>query len=162
MDPFIGEIKMVSFGFAPQGWAMCDGQILPIMQNPMLFSVIGTTYGGDGFNYFFLPDFRGKAPLHFNAEFPIGHAGGEAGHTLTPAEMPSHKHSVYASNASENTGLPMDAVWSNVTEGYADTPAVPMHSNALGVTGGQPHENRQPFLVLNFVIALQGLFPSRD
>ena len=162
MDPFIGEIKMVSFWFAPQGWALCDGQLLQISQNQTLYALIGVTYGGDGINNFALPDFRGRVPIHSNAGFPLGSAGGEAAHTLAVNEMPLHKHSVYASNAAENINLPTGAVWPTVTEGYAVAPDTPMHNAALGVTGGQGHENRQPFTVLNFVIALQGLFPSRE
>ncbi|RPJ26492.1 MAG: phage tail protein [Chloroflexi bacterium] len=162
MDPFLGEIKIVSFNFAPRGWAACDGQILQNMQNQTLFSLLGTLYGGNGTTTFALPDFRGKVPLHFGAGFIQGQSGGETAHTLTLNEMPAHTHTVAASNADPDVPLPGGNVWPAVTNGYAGTPNATMNPAALVSTGGQPHENRQPYLVLNFVIALQGVYPTRD
>lgn len=162
MDPFLGEIKIVSFNYPPQGWASCDGQIMQIQQNQALYALLGITYGGNGTTTFALPDFRGKVPLHFGAGFGFGSSGGEAKHTLTAAEIPSHTHTVRASSAVPDVPAPADNVWPAVTEGYASGSNAVMNSAALGSTGGQPHENRQPYLVLNFVIALQGIWPSRD
>jgi microcystin-dependent protein len=162
MEPFLGEIKMVSFSFAPVGWATCDGQTMQIQQNQALYALLGVTYGGNGTTTFNLPDLRGRVPIHFNATYPQGSAAGEAGHVLQPAEMPSHTHAVYASDGLSNTPLPTGNVWPAVTQGYAATPNADMKSAALATTGGQPHENRQPFLVLNFVIATTGIFPSRE
>jgi microcystin-dependent protein len=162
MEPFIGEIKIVSFNFPPQGWAFCDGQELSIAQNQALYALLGVTYGGNGTTTFGLPDFRGRVPLHFGAGISQGSTGGEAMHTLQPVEMPAHTHAVSASNAAANVPLPTGNTWALMTGGYAAEPDATMNAAALGSTGGQPHENRQPYLVLNFVIALVGIFPSRD
>src|SRR5512139_1650461 len=118
MEPFLGEIKIVSFGFAPQGWAACDGQILQINQNQALYALLGITYGGNGINTFALPDFRGRVPLHFGSGFALGNSSGEATHVLTTSEMPAHTHTVSASNAAPDAPLPTDNVWPAVTEGY--------------------------------------------
>ncbi|MBN2387247.1 MAG: phage tail protein [Anaerolineales bacterium] len=162
MEPFLGEIKIVSFNFAPAGWAACDGQTMQIVQNQALYALLGTTYGGNGSTTFGLPDLRGRVPLHFNATYPPGNAGGEAGHVLTAAEMPSHTHTVSASDAAANAPSPTGNTWAAANNGYAAAPDATMKPAALGTTGGQPHENRQPYLVLNFVIATTGIFPSRD
>ncbi len=162
MEPFLGEIRIVSFGFAPSGWAACDGQIMGISQNQALFSLLGTTYGGDGITTFALPDFRGRVPLHFSAQYAIGSASGEAQHTLTVNEIPAHTHTVSANSAVPNAPLPTDNVWSAVTQGYASGSNAVMNPAALASTGGQPHENRQPYLALNFIIALDGVWPQRD
>jgi microcystin-dependent protein len=162
MEPFLGEIKMVSFNFAPTGWATCDGQTMQIQQNQALYALLGLTYGGNGTTTFCLPDLRGRVPLHFNGTYPQGNVGGEASHLLTTAEVPSHTHSVYASDAAANAPSPTGNTWAAATKGYAAAPDATMKPAALATTGGGAHENRQPFLVLNFVIALDGIFPSRD
>jgi microcystin-dependent protein len=162
MDPFIGEIKMVGFTFAPLDWAMCDGQILQIAQNSALFALLGTTYGGNGSTTFALPDLRGRVPLQANASIPLGSAGGAVNHTLAAAEMPSHKHAALACEAVPDTREPANASWPSVTEGYAVSANASMKNTVLGATGGgSAHENRQPFIVVNFIIALQGLWPVR-
>jgi microcystin-dependent protein len=163
-DPFLGQISIVSFGFAPRGWATCDGQVMSIPQNSALFSLLGTTYGGNGTTNFNLPDFRGRVPLHFGAGISQGGSSGEAMHTLSVGEMPTHTHTVSASDAAPDVPLPTGNTWPAVTNGYAGAPdATVMNPAALGSAGaGQPHENRQPYLVLNFVIALVGIFPSRN
>ncbi len=161
MDPFLGEIKIVGFDFAPQGWAACDGQILQIVQNQALYALLGITYGGNGSTTFGLPDLRGRVPLHFSSVIPMGGSGGEASHALAAAEMPLHTHAVHASDAFPDASLPTGNIWPNVTKGYADSPDTAMKSSVLGATGGQSHENCQPYLVVNFVISLVGIFPSR-
>jgi microcystin-dependent protein len=163
VDPFLGEIRIVSFNFPPTGWATCDGQTMQISQNSALYSLLGTLYGGDGSNTFKLPDLRGRVPLHFGSGISQGGTGGgEAGHVLTPAEMPAHTHTIYASDAVANAPSPAGNIWPAVTKGYDATPNATMNAAALGTTGGQAHENCQPYLVLNFVIATTGLFPSRS
>lgn len=162
MDPFLGEIKIVSFDFAPMGWATCDGQLMSISQNSALFSLLGTTYGGNGTTTFGLPDLRGRVPIHFNVTYPRGIPGGEASHVLQPAETPAHSHTVYASNAAANAPSPTGNTWSAVNNGYAAAPDASMKPAALTTTGGQPHENRQPYLILNFIIATSGLYPTRS
>jgi microcystin-dependent protein len=161
--PFIGEIKVVAFNFAPQGWAFCNGQFLPINQNQALFSLLGTMYGGNGQTTFALPDLRGRVPIHFNTNTQ-GQALGEPSHTLTMAEMASHTHVL---NANTNSGQnnPPGAVLAKAAANMYGPPSsqTTMGPNTVGNTGGsQPHENRQPFLVLNFCIALVGMFPSRN
>lgn len=162
-EPFLGEIKIVSFNFAPKGWALCNGQFLPINQNQALFSLFGTYYGGNGQTTFALPDFRGKVPLHLGNGFTQGQSGGETAHTLTTSELPAHTHTVSASDAAPNVASPAGNVWPSVASGYASTANASMHPSSLGNAGGnQPHENIQPYLVLNFVVALQGIFPSQN
>jgi microcystin-dependent protein len=162
-EPYIGQISIVSFNFAPQGWAACDGQVMPINQNQALYALLGTTYGGNGTTTFNLPDFRGRVPLHFGAGISLGGRSGEEMHTLSANEMPAHLHTVSASNADPNAPLPTGNVWPAVTSGYAGTPDATMNPAALGTAGAsQPHQNCQPYLVLNFVIALVGIFPSRN
>jgi microcystin-dependent protein len=161
-EPFIGEIKIVSFNFAPQGWATCDGQTMQIQQNQALYSLLGVIYGGNGTTTFNLPDLRGRIPLHFGAGISQGANGGEASHTLIASEMPAHTHTVSASDAIPNVPSPTGNTWAVTTNVYAAAPDAAMNPAALGATGGQPHENRQPYLVLNFVIATMGLYPSRE
>lgn len=163
-EPFLGEIKMTSFGFAPRGWAFCNGQLLPINQNQALFSILGTTYGGDGRTTFALPDMRGRVPVHGDV---IGMQGGEAQHTVTSAELPVHNHAMLASTAISHAPDPTGRVLGSVEAGalniyhQADGSAA-LHPSTLNQTGGnQAHNNMQPYSTTNFIIALQGIFPSR-
>jgi microcystin-dependent protein len=167
--PFMSEIRIMAFNFAPKGWAECNGQFLPINQNQALFSLLGTTYGGNGQTTFALPDMRGRLPVHVGASFTQGQAGGQEFHTVTLSEMPAHQHFASAStvqaDATTNGPLPTRMLaQSNFSFGYGD--ATNFGAMSPGVMtnqgGSQPHENRQPFLVLNFCIALQGAFPSQN
>ena len=168
-EPFLGEIRVVSFGFAPKGWAQCNGQLLPINQNQALFSILGTTYGGNGQTNFALPSLQGRAPTHFGAGMTQGAMGGEAQHTLTSVELPAHTHAMRAATDFANSALPAGAVPATKPRGGRDIYAPPggsvtaLDPAAISAVGGsQPHENMQPYLTLNFVIALQGIFPSRN
>lgn len=162
-EPFLSEIKVCAFNYAPRGWAMCNGQPLPINQNQALFSLLGTTFGGDGRVNFALPDFRGRVPFHVGSSFVLGQRAGEQAHTLSVAELPPHAHLINASTAQGNdpnpgghllasplnrSYRPPDGVFVNLAEGVGN------------VGGSQAHLNMQPFLALNFLIALQGIFPS--
>ena len=173
--PYLGEIKIISWNFPPKGWVFCNGQLLPINQNQALFSILGTTYGGNGQTTFALPDFRGRSPFH-RGNMTLGQAGGEAAHTLSLAEMAAHTHTPQGSNTSGNLVFPAAAspvVQHNIgaisTQNPYQSPTSPgftaaaMHPASVSNTGGgQAHENMQPYLVLNFIIALQGIFPSRN
>jgi len=166
-EPFLAEIRICSFNFAPRGWALCSGQLLPINQNQALFSLLGTTYGGDGRVNFGLPDLRGRAPMHFSAGITLGERAGEENHTLTLAEAPAHQHRLRASTDFTNTGVPGGALTAAKKRGginiygTAGTANVNMHPGSVSPAGQtQAHGNMQPFLTLNFVIALQGIFPS--
>jgi microcystin-dependent protein len=163
-EPFLSEIKIVSFNFAPKGWALCNGQLLPINQNQALFSLLGTTYGGNGQTTFALPDLRGRIPIHFGQSFTLGQVGGQEAHTLTMQEMAAHSHIFSASDAAPNQGSPAGNIWANNSSAYSSaSPDVAMNAASISNAGGsQPHVNVQPFLVLNFIIALQGIFPSRN
>jgi microcystin-dependent protein len=164
-EPFLSEIRLMSFGFAPRGWAQCNGQLLPINQNQALFSLLGTTFGGDGRVNFALPDLRARTPIHVGAGHTLGEHGGEQAHTLNIAEVPQHTHAVAAST-SANGGVATpngnylgggDNVYQPANGGTLTT----MRPDTVTNTGGsQPHLNMQPFLTLNFCIALQGIFPS--
>lgn len=163
-EPFLAEIKIISWNFAPRGWAFCNGQLLPINQNQALFSLLGTTYGGDGRVNFALPDLRGRAPLH-RGTITLGSRGGEEFHTLSIGEIPSHTHQSQASNTTGDTPIPTGNVLGNSAAKMYHAPTnlttlLPASITPYGQSQG--HENRQPYLVLNFVIALQGLFPSRN
>lgn len=163
-EPFLAEIRIVGFDFAPRGWAFCDGQILPINQNQSLYSLLGTTYGGDGRTSFALPDLRGRAPIHVGPGHTLGNKGGEETHTLSSAEMPAHDHVAFASGNDGSGRDPSGQLLGNALNLYA-APAnlTGIRTGTITHTGGsQPHENEQPSLVLNFCIALQGLFPSRN
>jgi microcystin-dependent protein len=179
-DPFLSELRIFTFNFAPTGWAMCNGQLLPINQNQALFSLIGTFYGGNGTTNFALPNLQGRVPLHMGGEFSIGDSGGEESHTLVTSEMAVHNHTMNATAAqatvgpggrvpgtgvapaeavagSSNDPIPVDIYSSNAI------PDLSFDTGSLGSTGGsEGHENRQPFLALNICIAIQGIFPSRS
>ena len=164
--PFLGEIKLIAFNFAPSGWALCNGQFLPINQNQGLFSLLGTMYGGNGQTTFQLPDLRGRAPVHQGMNLTIGTRGGEEFHTVSQSEMPAHTHALSASNAADvaaNTNNPADNYPANdpinAYRTTADTTFSPLAVTSVG--GSQPHENRQPYLTVGFMIALQGIFPSQ-
>jgi microcystin-dependent protein len=164
-EPFLSEIRIMSFNFAPKGWALCNGQLLPINQNQALFSLLGTTFGGDGRVNFGLPDLRGQVPIHVGNGHTLGEKGGEQAHTLSIAEIPTHVHAFNASTnvAAANTGPNGNYLAQSSGEflyGAASNP-VAMAPTAIGNTGGsQAHQNLQPYLALTFCIALQGVFPS--
>jgi microcystin-dependent protein len=168
MDPFIGEIRMFGGNFAPQGWALCAGQLLPISQYDALFNLLGTTYGGDGQTTFGLPDLRGRAPIHTNSTYPQGAVVGTEQVTLTSTTLPAHGHIAMALSGPGSTGKPDSAVWAGSTLSdnlYKDALAAPttMLGSALSLAGGnQPHDNMQPYLVINFIIALEGIYPSQS
>jgi microcystin-dependent protein len=169
-EPFLGEIRMMSFNFPPKGWAVCAGQLLPINQNQALFSLLGTMYGGDGRVNFALPNLVGRVPIHRSSTFTQGQAGGETSHTITMAEMPAHTHVVNADSGgpiagSGNqpganrllSGSNPGQLWANFTN------PTPMNPGVIGDVGGsQPHNNMQPFATTGFCIALIGIFPSRN
>jgi microcystin-dependent protein len=161
--PFMGELKLISWNFPPKGWAFCNGQFLPINQNQALFSLLGTMYGGNGQTTFALPDLRGRAPLHIGQGFIQGQTFGQEFHTLTLGEMPQHNHFVNVSTQNGNQAdISIMAGLSNAySSGFTD-PTTLQPATVTNVGGSQPHENRQPLLVLNWIIALQGVFPSRN
>ncbi|HLH90087.1 MAG TPA: tail fiber protein [Xanthobacteraceae bacterium] len=182
-EPFLSEIRIMSFNFAPKGWALCNGQILPINQNQALFSLLGTRYGGDGRTNFALPDLRGRISLHMGSSgggnHALGEKGGEVAHTLNISEMAAHTHLVNAIDASPAQGnaghIPSNTrllaqsqaiVNGNAQDVQLYVPTNPSKSFAAGSVnpsgGSQPHQNQQPFLALNFCIALQGIFPSQN
>ena len=161
-EPFLSEIRIMSFVFAPKGWALCNGQLLPINQNQALFSLLGTTFGGDGRVNFALPDLRGQTPIHVGSGHTLGERGGEQSHTLSISEIPTHTHVLQASGSNAGTNSPTNAVLANATAVY-HTPSSLISlspSSVTNVGGSQAHLNMQPFLILNFCIALQGIFPS--
>jgi len=166
-EPFLSEIKIVSFNFAPKGWALCNGQLLPINQNQALFSLLGTTYGGDGRTNFALPNLQGCTPIHAGGGYSLGQRGGEQGHTLSIAEVPQHNHVWNATAVAATTNTPSatlvlaqstgDSAWGPASNLTAMSPAA-----CQAVGGSQAHDNMQPYLTLNFCIALQGIFPSQN
>ena len=162
--PFLSEIKIVSFNFPPKGWAFCNGQLLPINQNQALFSLLGTTYGGDGRVNFALPNLQGRVPIHMGNGFNLGDRAGEAAHTLNTQEMPSHPHMTKASPNAPSAPSPAGNLWARQnSNGYSPNPDTVMNSaQVLTVGAGQAHQNMSPFLVLSFIIALQGIFPSQN
>ncbi len=170
-DPYVGEIRSVGFNFAPVGWAFCNGAILPINQYEVLFTLIGTTYGGDGQSTFALPDLQGRAPVHQGtlsggSTYTIGTKGGEESVTLTTNQIPAHTHSI-AANALPGGLLSPESAFlaggATASRYVSDPPATPMSDGTVGLAGGsQPHENRQPLLCVNFIIAFQGIFPSQS
>jgi microcystin-dependent protein len=174
----MGEIKIISWNYAPKGWAFCNGQFLPINQNQALFSILGTTYGGNGQTTFALPDFRGRAPIHRGSDYTEGQRGGEEAHTLTISELPQHNHFVACSAQSGTLALATKPTvpaqhntWALSTQnpyhsgGGGGLPANATAMNLTNITntgGSQAHSNMQPYTVLNFIIALQGIFPSQN
>jgi microcystin-dependent protein len=163
-NPYLGEIRIISWTYAPKGWAFCNGQLLPINQNQALFSILGTTYGGDGRVNFALPDLRGRVPAHMGNGLTQGQMVGEETHTLIMSEMPAHNHLASASSAVPDQGSPGGNEWAGLAGGYSTVaPNTTLGPSAISNVGGsQPHANLHPYLVLNFVIALQGIFPSRN
>jgi microcystin-dependent protein len=174
-EPFLGELRLFSFAFAPKYWALCNGQLLPINQNQALYSLLGNYYGGDGKTTYALPDLRGRTPIHrggssgANPGYVIGQAGGEQVHTVTGNEMPRHSHSVMVSLGGGDTANPSGKLLATTVENF---PAYASASSANAIElnpksvanagGGQPHQNMQPFLTLSFCIALRGIYPTRD
>lgn len=174
MDPFVGEIRMLACNFPPAGWAFCNGQLLPISQNTALFSLLGTTYGGDGKTTFALPNLQGNAALHAGQgpgleNYDLGQTGGTPNVTLLTTDIPLHTHQAIGSSAGADQASPQNNVWAvsgarrAPINTYASTnPPAGMNPMALSVAGGSlPHNNMHPYLVLNFCIALQGVFPQR-
>ena len=161
-EPFLSEIRIMSFGFPPKGWALCNGQLLPINQNQGLFSLLGTTFGGDGRVNFGLPNLQSRVPIHVGSGHTLGERGGEQAHTLSIAEIPTHTHVLQGANTNAATNSPVGAVLANSTAVYhTPTNLVSLQpSSVTNIGGSQAHLNMQPFLVLNFCIALQGIFPS--
>jgi microcystin-dependent protein len=165
-EPFLSEIRIMSFVFAPKGWALCNGQLLPINQNQALFSLLGTTFGGDGRVNFALPDLRGRTPIHVGSGHTLGEKGGEQAHTLSIAELPTHTHVLNATSATNNASppTPINNILADSAPASAYGPEaalVAMNPASVTNTGGsQAHLNMQPFLTLTFCIALQGIFPS--
>lgn len=163
-EPFLSEIRLMSFVFAPKGWALCNGQLLPINQNQGLFSLLGTTFGGDGRVNFALPDLRGRVPIHVGSGHTLGERGGAQAHTLSIAEIPTHAHAANGTSTPGNTDTPSSStILAAHRGGLYRAPANLVALNAATVTnvgGSQAHLNMQPFLTLSFCIALQGIFPS--
>ena len=163
-QPYVGEVRMFAGNFAPAGWMFCEGQLLPISENETLFQLIGTTYGGDGQSTFALPDLRGRIPIHQGNGFILAETGGAEEITLTVPQIPAHSHPLLASNALTNDANPANNVLAqaNTFDPYQTNPAnAPMAPTSIGPVGGsQPHTNFQPYLCINFIISLFGIFPS--
>lgn len=163
-QPFLGEIRMFGFQFAPRGWAACNGQMLAISQNSALFSLLGTTYGGNGQTTFALPNLQSRTPMHFGSGFTQGQAAGSENVTLISSQMPQHNHTANAATTGTQPS-PTGGVWGQpeAFAVYNASGGAVMAADSLAVAGGnQPHPNLQPYLVINFCIALQGIFPSRN
>jgi microcystin-dependent protein len=162
--PYLSEIRVMSFGFAPKGWALCNGQLLPINQNQALFSLLGTTYGGDGRVNFGLPNLQARTPTHMGNGYVLGQVGGEQNHTLTITEFPAHTHTWGATNTNANAPSPTSNLLGGAQEyNSSGTNPAGMYSSVLAPAGNsQPHLNMQPYLTLNFCIALQGIYPTQN
>ena len=164
-EPFLSEIRLMSFGFPPRGWALSDGQLLPINQNQALFSLLGTTFGGDGRVNFALPDLRGRTPIHVGSGHTLGERGGEQAHTLSIAELPQHTHVAYAAQqaGAASPAVPVGNLFAKTTLPLyhaADTNLTALAASTVtNIGGSQAHLNMQPYLTLSFCIALQGIFP---
>lgn len=165
-EPFLGQIQAFGFGFVPRGWLACNGQLLPINGYQALFAILGTTYGGNGINTFALPDLRGRAVVHPGQGVSLGQSAGEEAHTLSVNEIPQHTHQAMASTTASTSSKPAGLVWGPAPAGanaYTASSNTTMNPTALGSTGGsQAHSNMQPNLVLNYCIAINGIFPSRN
>ncbi len=164
-EPFLSEIKLMSFNFPPKGWALCNGQLMPINQNQALFSLLGTTYGGNGQTNFALPNLQGRIPVHMGQGFTLGETAGSESVTINIQQLPTHLHTLNATNTDANrNALPSGNVLGPANNMYSPPSALTtfLPTSVANVGGSQPHENRQPFLVLNFCIALQGIFPSQN
>jgi microcystin-dependent protein len=164
-EPFIGAIFMFGGNFAPLGYAFCDGSLLSISQNDALYSLLGTTYGGDGINTFGLPNLQGRIPVHAAPSFVLGQTSGEENVTLTSNQMPGHTHAVNAVSATGNQTSPVGHLWAAASVPRYATPGtlVSLNGSAIGIAvGGQPHDNMPPFLTINFIIALEGIYPSQN
>jgi microcystin-dependent protein len=162
-EPFLAELRLMSFNFAPKGWAMCNGQLLPINQNQALFSLLGTTYGGNGSTTFALPDLRGRTPIHVGSGHTLGERAGQESHTLSIAEMPQHVHLVNAATSNADAIGAAGNLLGRTSTRYAppDASLLPLAPSMVpNVGGSQAHPNMQPFLTLTWCIALQGIFPS--
>jgi microcystin-dependent protein len=163
-EPFLAEVRMFAGNFAPKGWAFCNGSVLSINQNQALFSLLGTTYGGNGTSTFALPDLRGRTPVHRGTEAQ-GEFGGSENVTLAASNLPTHTHGMGAASGAATDVSPAGNVWATWSDGqYSNqSPGVTMDAGAVGSAGGgQPHPNRPPYLALSYIIALQGIFPSRN
>src|SRR5262249_13690651 len=168
-SPYVGEIRIFAGNFAPQGWAFCDGSLIPIAENPTLFQLIGTTYGGDGQSTFALPDLRSRVPIHAGTDagrtFTLGETGGAETETRTTTQIPAHSHVPQANSGAGNQSSPANGVWASPSTGtiYSNVaPTLTMDPAAAGMAGGsQPHDNMMPFLVVNFILSLFGVFPSQ-
>ncbi|MEA2840970.1 MAG: hypothetical protein QOF41_2300 [Methylobacteriaceae bacterium] len=165
-EPFLSEIRLMSFSFPPKGWALCDGQLLPINQNQPLFALLGTTYGGDGRVNFALPDLRSRIPIHMGSGHTLGERGGEQAHTLSISEIPTHTHTASATSMDGTAPIPAGNLLARAAPAnpyIAPTNLGALAGGTLGNVGGsQAHLNMQPFLTLSFCIALQGIFPSQN
>src|SRR3954471_4326542 len=163
-EPFLSEIRLFSFNFAPKGWAMCNGQLLPINQNQALFSLLGTTYGGNGQTNFALPNLQGRCAMHEGNGFTLGQAAGETAHTLSINELPTHVHFLQGANKDGANPIPTGNLLGNFNNGYGGaTHLTPLLAGTVSNVGGsQAHPNMSPYLAINFCIALQGIFPSQN
>jgi microcystin-dependent protein len=162
-SPYLAEIRIFTFNFAPKGWAMCNGQLMQISQNQALFSLLGTTYGGDGRTTFALPNLQGRMPRHVGQGFILGEQGGEVNHTLITSELPAHTHQAVGSSTPANLGDPTGNLWAAGNAAYSPSSNTTMNPACLtSIGGGQPHPNMSPYLVLIVCIALQGIFPSQN
>ena len=167
--PFIGEIQLVAFNFAPKGWALCNGQLLSISQNQALFALLGTIYGGDGVTTFALPDLRGRTPIHSGqgtglSPYVIGQSGGEENHTLVTGEIPAHSHNIQINTGVGSTDSPNGTYLAQNSEGVKQFSTSQNGSAAPVASAGNnlPHNNMQPYLAINYIIALSGIFPSQN